>query len=125
MTLGIGEYAMAGQTIERAHEQAGASCLPGRSIQDRVPQQWDKRRQLAVVALAILGAVGFLIVLTGWDANGASFLLAVNPLVVWLWISGVIVLAGTIFAMWPRPRPRAVRAAEPEPAPRGVVAYGD
>ncbi len=65
------------------------------------------------------------IVLTGWDADGASFLLAVNPLVVWLWIGGVIVLFGTVFAMWPRPVPRPLTVREREPARGEAVAYGD
>ena len=61
--------------------------------------------------------------LNGWDSQSASFLLVVNPLVVWLWVGGLVVLIGTVFALWPRPLPRAVRAAEPAPA--GAVAYGD
>jgi cytochrome c-type biogenesis protein CcmF len=63
------------------------------------------------------------IVLNGWDSQGASFLLVVNPMVVWLWAGGAIVLVGTVFALWPRPLPRTVRATET--VPRGAVAYGD
>jgi cytochrome c-type biogenesis protein CcmF len=63
------------------------------------------------------------VVLNGWDSGSASFLLVVNPLVVWLWVGGGIVLVGTIFTMWPRPVARAVRATQA--APEGAVAYGD
>jgi cytochrome c-type biogenesis protein CcmF len=65
------------------------------------------------------------VVLNNWDARGASFLLAVNPMVVWLWVGGAIVLAGTVFTLWPRPAlaPRPARALGPA---RGEIgAYGD
>ncbi|MDP9373735.1 MAG: heme lyase CcmF/NrfE family subunit [Chloroflexota bacterium] len=63
------------------------------------------------------------IVLNSWDAAGAVFRLAVNPLVVWLWIGGLIVLVGTVFTLWPRPVPAPARATAPA---RGeAVAYGD
>jgi cytochrome c-type biogenesis protein CcmF len=36
-----------------------------------------------------------------------TFLLIVSPLVMWLWIGGLIVVAGALIALWPgRPRPR-------------------
>ncbi|CAA9570074.1 MAG: Cytochrome c heme lyase subunit CcmF [uncultured Thermomicrobiales bacterium] len=63
------------------------------------------------------------IVLTTWDSKGATLLLVVNPLVVWLWIGGAIVLVGTVFTMWPRPATSPVRVAAPA---RGeAMAYGD
>jgi cytochrome c-type biogenesis protein CcmF len=63
------------------------------------------------------------IVLGNWDSKGATFLLAVNPMVVWLWIGGAIVLVGTIFTMWPRPATHPARATVPA---RGrAAAYGD
>jgi len=63
------------------------------------------------------------IVLTNYDNKTASFLLVVNPMVVWLWIGGLIVLVGTIFTMWPRPTAQPARATVP--ARGGAVAYGD
>jgi cytochrome c-type biogenesis protein CcmF len=63
------------------------------------------------------------IVLTNYDSKSASFLLVINPMVVWLWIGGVIVLVGTIFTMWPRPAAQPARATVP--ARGGAVAYGD
>ncbi len=75
------------------------------------------------VAIRTTPAEDLYIVLTTWDSKGASFLLVVNPLVVWLWIGGVIVLVGTVFTMWPRPVAVPVRATAPT---RGeVLAYGD
>jgi cytochrome c-type biogenesis protein CcmF len=43
------------------------------------------------------------VILAGWEADGAlaSFKVVINPLVVWLWIGGVVLTAGTTFALWP------------------------
>ncbi len=55
--------------------------------------------------------------LAGWDQDGsASFIVFVNPLVVWLWLGGVVALAGTLVAMWPAPRPRVVTVEHPVPS---------
>jgi cytochrome c-type biogenesis protein CcmF len=52
------------------------------------------------------------IVLAGWqevapntpDPNGpVSLLLFVNPLVMWLWVGGVVLAVGTLVAAWPEP----------------------
>lgn len=63
------------------------------------------------------------IVLNTWDSKSATMLLVINPLVVWIWIGGLIVLIGTIFTMWPRPVPITVPVGAP--ARRGAMAYGD
>lgn len=75
------------------------------------------------VAIRTTALEDLYIVLTTWDAHSASFLLVVNPMVVWLWVGGLIVLVGTAFTLWPRPVPRPVRAEAP--ARGGAVAYGD
>jgi cytochrome c-type biogenesis protein CcmF len=41
------------------------------------------------------------------DGQSAAFRLLVNPLVVWMWISGPVLLLGTVIALWPA-RQRAV-----------------
>ena len=47
----------------------------------------------------------------------------VQPLVVWLWIGGIVVAAGTALALVPtRPRRRSERHGEPEPEPAVVAA---
>jgi cytochrome c-type biogenesis protein CcmF len=50
------------------------------------------------------------------DAPVADFRLMVSPLVAWIWIGGVIVVGGTMIALWPVPR--RVRRRVPDPAPR-------
>jgi cytochrome c-type biogenesis protein CcmF len=58
-------------------------------------------------------------VLIGLTPDGlARVSLFVNPLVMWLWVSGIIIALGALIAVWPFPR--AVRA--PAPARAGAVA---
>lgn len=44
-------------------------------------------------------------VLAGWDEFGTvvGFQLFWNPMIGWLWFGGIVLVAGTIFALWPRP----------------------
>jgi cytochrome c-type biogenesis protein CcmF len=53
------------------------------------------------------------------DAPVADFRLIVSPLVAWIWIGGVIVVGGTMVALWPAPR--RVRRRVPAPVPRALV----
>lgn len=43
------------------------------------------------------------VVLAGWEGNGetASFKVYVNPLMSWMWIGGVVMILGTLLAVWP------------------------
>ena len=60
------------------------------------------------------------VVLTGLGEDGtATISVFVNPLVMWLWIAGVIVVVGGIVAAWPSPA-SARREPVAQPAPRGV-----
>ncbi|HLZ08424.1 MAG TPA: cytochrome c-type biogenesis CcmF C-terminal domain-containing protein, partial [Chloroflexota bacterium] len=54
------------------------------------------------------------VVLTGWQPDGsASFFIFVNPLVVWLWIGGVVLLLGALVVLWPDADPAYALAARP------------
>jgi len=52
----------------------------------------------------------------GYVAEGApaTFRVIVNPLVTWIWIGGLIALAGALIALWPARRARRVPAADTE-----------
>lgn len=42
------------------------------------------------------------IILAGWEKDGrATLKVLINPLMAWLWIGGYVMVAGTIFALWP------------------------
>jgi cytochrome c-type biogenesis protein CcmF len=45
------------------------------------------------------------VILASLDEDGlAAFQIVINPLVIWLWIGGGVLLAGTAIAAWPRRR---------------------
>jgi cytochrome c-type biogenesis protein CcmF len=76
-----------------------------------------ERQPSTQVAIRTTPAEDLYVVLGGWETDGsASFLVFVNPLVVWLWIGGIVALAGTLVAMWPAPRARVVSVEHPAPA---------
>ncbi len=42
------------------------------------------------------------LILAGWENDGrATLKVLINPLVAWLWIGGYVMVAGTVFALWP------------------------
>ncbi len=45
------------------------------------------------------------------DASTATFRVIVNPLVTWMWIGGLIAMAGALIAIWPTPGGRRRRVA--------------
>lgn len=55
------------------------------------------------------------------DANRATFHVYVNPLVVFIWLGGLLFVLGTLVAAWPEPRPRMAGAPVAAP-PREAVA---
>ncbi|MCB0114607.1 MAG: heme lyase CcmF/NrfE family subunit [Caldilineaceae bacterium] len=65
------------------------------------------------------------IVLTGWDETGASFFIFVNPLVMWIWLGGLVLMAGGLIAWWPQRQPRTqpVRRSATQPAEWEAVSH--
>jgi cytochrome c-type biogenesis protein CcmF len=62
------------------------------------------------------------------DSGRVTLGVQISPLIVWLWIGGGIIVAGTAVAIWParRPRRRAVRAGrEPEEQSVATVPSAD
>jgi cytochrome c-type biogenesis protein CcmF len=56
------------------------------------------------------------VVLTGWQPDGtASFFVFVNPLVMWLWIGGVVLFLGGLVTLWPEGEPAYALATRPAP----------
>jgi cytochrome c-type biogenesis protein CcmF len=54
------------------------------------------------------------VTLTGWTAEGeATLRLLVNPLVMWIWVGGLVLSAGALLAMLPERRPESVLIEAP------------
>jgi cytochrome c-type biogenesis protein CcmF len=50
------------------------------------------------------------VVLSSLEPDGlAAFQVLITPLVVWLWIGGVVLLAGTLITAWPNPSSRPAK----------------
>ncbi len=67
----------------------------------------------------------FYVVLTGVNEDGtATFKIFINPLVLWVWTGGLLLLFGTWVAMWPDPREERIleRLRAREVARRGLAA---
>ncbi len=47
------------------------------------------------------------VILNGWQGDGSSatFTIYVNPLTMWMWIGGLLVVIGTVVCVWPHPQP--------------------
>jgi cytochrome c-type biogenesis protein CcmF len=59
------------------------------------------------------------VVMVGLDESGlAQVSVFVNPLVMWLWIAGVLIAIGAVIAAWPPPRDRPQEAAVPSRSAR-------
>jgi cytochrome c-type biogenesis protein CcmF len=115
---GLRERTEPGVRIAEAHlavEHGGA--LVGSLTPDKRFFRNFERQPSTQVAIRTTATEDLYVVLAGWEADGsASFLFFVNPLVVWLWLGGVLALGGTSLAMWPAPRPRAQTVEAPAPA---------
>jgi cytochrome c-type biogenesis protein CcmF len=61
------------------------------------------------------------VVLAGWDGNQASFLVFLNPLVVWIWVGGIVLVLGTFVCLWPDP----VIVRQPRPIWSPALATSD
>ncbi len=58
------------------------------------------------------------VILQGWERNGAAHLrVMINPLTVWIWAGGGLMLLGTVIVIWPEPK-HAVAAVR---VPKEVV----
>jgi cytochrome c-type biogenesis protein CcmF len=64
------------------------------------------------------------VVLSGWTDDGKAILkVAVNPLVMWIWIGGGVMVVGTLIALWPDGR-RGRRLPVLERVPVGELEVG-
>jgi cytochrome c-type biogenesis protein CcmF len=95
--------------------ESGGQLLGGLQPSKRFHRNFE-RQPSTEVAIRSSALADVYVVLVGWEADGsASFLVFVNPLVIWLWIGGVIAAVGAFIALWPDPQPRLVSVRRPAP----------
>ncbi len=83
-----------------------ADVFPRRNIYDKTPEV-----PTSEVGLHMRLTEDLYVVLNGWENEGstATFSIFVNPLTVWMWIGGLVIVIGTMVAIWPHPQPAASR----------------
>jgi cytochrome c-type biogenesis protein CcmF len=81
----------------------------GRRIATLVPEKnlhWNVEQWVTEVAIRTSLKEDLYVILAGFGAEdgSATFQILINPLVVWLWIGGGLLLLGTTVAIWPEGR---------------------
>ncbi|MBE2237194.1 MAG: heme lyase CcmF/NrfE family subunit [Caldilineaceae bacterium] len=102
-----------GAQLEAFHLDSGqqvAVVVPKRNIYDKAPDM-----PTSEVGLHMSPIEDVYVVLNGWDDGGASatFTIYINPLTMWMWVGGIVLVIGTLIAAWPNPvrrRNESVRA---------------
>lgn len=92
----------------------------GRWLADLYPYvlQYDTGESLTPPALRATLKEDLYLLLSGWveGGNRATFKVFINPLVSWIWLGGIVLIAGTLIAAWPMPAPAPVRAPQRVPS---------
>jgi len=80
--------------------QALGTLVPSRNLYDKSPDQ-----QTSEVGLRMRAGEDIYVLLNDWEDNGTSavFTIYVNPLTVWLWLGGLVLIFGTLICIWPHP----------------------
>ncbi len=77
-----------------------------------VPEKYFHRNHeqpVTEVAIRTTPIEDLYVILVGWDEDGtASFKVLVNPLVIWIWIGGGVLVLGGLIAFWPDRQKRPV-----------------
>jgi len=79
-----------------------ATVLPERNLHSNV------QGAVTEVALRMSLVEDLYVVLANLEADGlAAFQVLINPMVIWLWIGGAVLIVGTLLAAWPAKKPRS------------------
>ena len=114
----IGEQTV---TARMAVKRSGApwrEIAPGKRTLDGFEQQ-----PVSNIAIESTLTEDLYVVVTGWDEQGVSFYAFVNPLVIWIWIGGLVLTLGGLIAWWPEGHPKTV-SVQTEAESTNPVALG-
>lgn len=96
-------YAAQVKIYDTASGKAIGEISPSRNIYFKTPDQ-----PTSEVGLRMSPIQDVYVVLNGWDQSGnsATFTIYINPLTMWMWIGGLVLMLGTLIAAWPNPTRR-------------------
>lgn len=103
-----------------------ATSENGRQLSDLTPRRniYNKAPDVPTseVGLRMTPIQDVYVLINGWEDGGtsATFTIYINPLTMWLWIGGLLLVIGTIICTLPNPAPRKLPVVE-----RVVYATGD
>ena len=85
------------------------SVVPKRNIYDKTPDM-----PTSEVGLRMNPIEDVYVVLNGWENGGATatFTIYVNPLTMWMWVGGILLVLGVLIAIWPNPVRRRVPSVQ-------------
>ncbi len=67
-----------------------------------------EQQPVSNIAIESTLAEDLYVVLTGWEEGTASFFVFINPMVLWIWLGGLVLILGGLIAWWPERHPQAV-----------------
>ncbi len=76
------------------------------NLQPKKTYYSDTKTMYSIIAIKSTLKEDLYIVLNSWESDkSATFLVKVNPLIIWIWIGGIFILIGTLIAIWRRKSP--------------------
>jgi len=126
-TMNVGQYSLAFQGLRQAKENDVTVVYAdlvvrrdGQRLATVRPEKQFHRGYAETMGptteVAILGSLrhDIYVILAGWTDYGqaVTFRIIINPLVAWIWIGLYLLVAGTVFAAWPRAGCRRSRQLE-------------
>ena len=111
----VGDFTLRYETLESdlqpTHESIRAKVevsRNGRHVTTLFPERrfyFAQNQPTTEVALRTSLLEDLYIILAGFEPSGtATFKVFVNPLVIWLWLGGLVMIVGTLIAIWPERR---------------------
>ena len=93
--------------------------FPRRNIYEKTPDQ-----PTSEVGLRMTPAEDVYVILNGWEGDGSSatFTVYINPLTMWMWVGGLLVVFGTLVSVWPHPLSAPSSRELTSPLPEGAAA---
>ena len=107
------EFAAYFSVLGQDGEKVLGTVAPKRNVYDK-----NQDQPTSEVGLYMRPLEDLYVVLNGWENGTVTVSIFINPLTMWLWIGGIVLILGTLISLWPRPRPRTAMAR----APAGAVA---